>query len=52
MRAIENRMTRDLENLLEQEEDYYRPVRAANFHNNNDIKYEFSGDTSSDTWEI
>ena len=32
--------------LFKQEDDYYKPIRAGNFWNNNYIEYESSGDRS------
>ena len=42
--AIKDRIIRDVETFFEQEEDYYKPVRAGNFWNSNYIKYESNGD--------
>ena len=42
--AIKGRIFRDVKNLFEQEEDYYKPVRVGNFHSNNYIEYENNGD--------
>ena len=42
--AIKGRIFRDVKNLFEQEEDYYKPVRVVNFHSNNYIEYENNGD--------
>ena len=35
---------RDIKNLCEQEEDYYKSLRISNFYSNNDIEYENNGD--------
>ena len=37
-------MIRDIRNLLEQAEDYYKPVRVGKTHNNIYIEYERKGD--------
>ena len=37
-------MIRDSRNLFQQEEDYYKPVKAGNFWSNSYIKYESNGD--------
>ena len=34
-----------LENIFEQKEDDYRPIRAGNFYSNNYIEYESNGDS-------
>ena len=34
---------RDIRNLFEHEEDYYKPVRVLNIWSNNHIKYESTG---------
>ena len=34
---------RDIKNLCEQEEDYYKSLRISNFYSNNDIEYENNG---------
>ena len=43
---IKDGVIRDIKTLFEQQEekDYYKAIRAGNFLNNNDIKYESSGD--------
>ena len=38
--AIKDRIIRDIKNLFEQEEDYYKPARAGNFYTNNYIEYQ------------
>ena len=35
---IKDRVARDIQNLFEQEDDYYKPIRVGNFWNNNYIK--------------
>ena len=42
-RVIEDRIIRDVKNLFEQEEDYYKPARVGDFYSNNYIKYESNG---------
>ena len=43
--AIKDRIIRDIRTLFETEEkNYYKPIRVGNFRNNNQIKYECSGD--------
>ena len=37
-------MIRDIKNLFVLEEDYYKPVRIDNFHNDNYIEYRNNGD--------
>ena len=37
-------MIRDIEALLEEENDYYKPIRNDNFRNNNHIEYESNSD--------
>ena len=37
---MKNRTIRDKINLIEHEEDYYKPVRVGNFWSNNYIEYE------------
>ena len=41
---IKDRIIRDNRNLFQQEEDYYKPVKAGNFWSNSYIKYESNGD--------
>ena len=43
-KAIKYRIIRDIRTLFKQEDDYYKPTRVVNLWNNNDIKYESSGD--------
>ena len=42
--AIKDKIIRDIKNLFEQKEDYYKPVRVVNFCSNNYIEYESNGD--------
>ena len=45
--TIEDRIVRDIRNLFElenEEEDYYKPVRGGIFYSNNYIAYESNGD--------
>ena len=35
---------RDIRNLSEHEEDYFKPIRVSNFQSNNYIEYESNGD--------
>ena len=42
--VIKDRVIRDIKNLLEREEDYYRPVRVGKFYSSNYIKEESNGD--------
>ena len=45
IKAIKDRIYRDIRNLFEQgEEDYYMPVRAGNSYSNNYIEYKSIGD--------
>ena len=44
IKAIEDKIIRDIENLFVQEEDYYKTVGLGNFHTNNCIKYETNDD--------
>ena len=39
-----NTIIRDIKNLFEQGEDYYKSLRISNFYSNNDIEYENNGD--------
>ena len=39
-KAIKNRIVRDIRNLVEHEEDYYKPLRVGNSLSNNYIEYE------------
>ena len=39
-----NTIIRDIKNLFEQDEDYYKSLRISNFYSNNDIEYENNGD--------
>ena len=41
---FEDRTIRDLRNLFEQKENYYKPVRVGNFHWNNYIEYKGNSD--------
>ena len=41
---INQRVIRDIRNLSEQEDDYYKPLRAGNFWKNNYTEYESNGD--------
>ena len=36
--SIKDRVIRDIKNLLEHEEDYYRPVRVGKFYSSNYIE--------------
>ena len=40
IKAIEGRIIRDIKNLFDQEEDYYKLIRAVIFWSNNYIEYE------------
>ena len=42
--AIKDKIIRDIKNLFEQKEDYYKPVRVVNFCSNNYIEHESNGD--------
>ena len=44
--AIKNRITRDIRNPFEHEEDHYKPVRASDFESNNYIEHESNSDRS------
>ena len=45
IKKIEDRIIRDIKNLLEHEgEHYYKPVRVSNFHGNNYFEYESNSD--------
>ena len=45
IKAIKEKIIRDVKTHLEQEkEDYYKPVRVANFYSNNYIEYESNND--------
>ena len=44
MKAIEGIIIIDIKSLCVKEEDYYKPERAGNFHNNNYTEYESNGD--------
>ena len=39
-----NTIIRDIKNLFEQDEDYYKSLRISHFYSNNDIEYENNGD--------
>ena len=41
---------RDIRNLFEHEEDYYKPVRVLNIWSNNHIKYESTGHRNKILW--
>ena len=45
LKTIHNKITRDLKNLFQQEEEeyYYKTVRAGNFWSKNYIEYESNG---------
>ena len=40
---IQNRIIRDIRNLFEHQDDYYKPVRACNFWSNNYNEYKSKG---------
>ena len=45
IKAIEDRLLRDIKNVFEhKEENYYKPVRVNNFWSNNYIEYERNSD--------
>ena len=44
IKAINNTTIRDIKNLYEQEEDYYKPVRTGSFYCNSYIDYESERD--------
>ena len=44
IKVINNTTIRDIKNLYEQEEDYYKPVRTGSFYGNNYIDYESERD--------
>lgn len=39
IKPIEDRIITNIKNLFEQEQVYYKPVRASNFHSNKYIEY-------------
>ena len=41
---VKDRIIRDIRNLLEQEDDYYKPKRVSDFWNGNYIEHESNGD--------
>ena len=41
---IKEKIIRGIRNLKEQEEDYYKPIRADNFYSSNYIEYESNGE--------
>ena len=43
IKAIKDRIIRDINNLFEKEKDYYKQVIVDNFHKNSYIKYESHG---------
>ena len=43
-KILEDKIIKDIKNLFEQEENYYKPVRVGNFYSNNYIEYENNGD--------
>ena len=43
-KTIKNRIIRDIWNLFEHEEDYYKPVKAGSFWSNDYIEYESNSD--------
>ena len=43
IKESEGRIIRDIKNLLEQEEDYYKPVGVGNLFSNIYIEYESNG---------
>ena len=43
-KAIKNRIVRDIRNLVEHEEDYYKPLGVGNFLSYNYIEYESNSD--------
>ena len=43
-KAIKNRIVRDIRNLVEHEEDYYKPLRVGNSLSYNYIEYESNSD--------
>ena len=44
IKESEDRIIRDIKNLLEQEGDYYKPVGVGNLFSNIYIEYESNGD--------
>ena len=42
--SIKDSVIRDIRNLFEHEEDYYKPVRVHNFQSNNYVEYETKDD--------
>ena len=44
IKAIEDRIIRDIKKLFEQDEYYYKPVRLCNFYSNYYVEYENNGD--------
>ena len=47
---IKQRIIRDINNLFEQEEHYYKASRVGQFYSNNYIEYEFNGDRNKTLW--
>ena len=41
---IKNRILKDIKNLFEHKENYYKSARVSNFWNNNRIEYESKSD--------
>ena len=46
IKAIEGRIIRDIKNLFDQEEDYYKLIRVVIFWSNNYIEYESIRDSN------
>ena len=44
IKAIKDRIIKDIRKLAVQKEDYCKPVRVGNFYSNNYIEYESNGD--------
>ena len=47
IKPIEDKIITNIKNLFEQEQVYYKPVRASNFHSNNYIEYNSNGDKNN-----
>ena len=45
-KAIREKIIGDIKKLLEQEEDYYKPISVGNFWSNNYTEYEGNSDTN------
>ena len=47
-KEIKDRIIRDVRTLFGQGDDYYKPIRVANFCSSNYVEYESNGDRNKD----